>query len=323
VPEPVSRRGVLHAAAVLGISGGIAPLGAFAQALRKGPAEYYNQQGPVVSIAPGLDLGYREAWLGAPWDKPEAMLLIHGNIESSIVWYGWVPRLGAEYRLLQPDLPGFGRSTLPANFEWKLPNMAGIVAKFLDKMGVESAHVIAAKTGGSIGVEFAATYPQRTKTLVLATAPLSPERNPTDIPDLKTDAEKTRWLEERQRKSGASELDESKRLGSAASKQQIEFYNKMMLATRPEPSYSLMKMLTDGRNSKHLENLLPRITAPTLVITSDRNAMVSVPEALGNQQKIPNSRLLVITSDAYHIILANTDEVVTNIRAFLAAHKRA
>jgi pimeloyl-ACP methyl ester carboxylesterase len=330
MPNQVSRRGLLQAATALGISGGLDPLRALAQeAPGRGPAEYYNKQGPVVSIAPGLELGYRDDWLGAPWEKPEVMLLIHGNIESSIVWYGWVPRLGSEYRLLRPDLPGFGRSTLPANFEWKLPNVAAVLAKFLDKMGVESAHVIAAKTGGAIGVQFAASYPQRTKTLVLATAPLSPDPKQADkpgapyMPEFKTNAEKSRWLEERQRQSGANELDESKRLGSAASKQQIDFYNKMMLATRPEPSYSLMKMLTDGRNSKHLESLLPRITAPTLVITSDRNAMVSVPQAFGNQQKIPNARLLVITSDAYHIILANTDEVVTNIRAFIATHKRA
>jgi pimeloyl-ACP methyl ester carboxylesterase len=98
----------------------------------------------------------------------------------------------------------------------------------------------------------------------------------------------------------------------------------MMAATRPEPSNGLSNMLVDGRNSKYLESLLPQITAPTLVITSDRNAMVSVSEAYGNQQKIPNSRLLVITSDAYHIILANTAEVVTNVRAFIkGAHKSA
>lgn len=98
----------------------------------------------------------------------------------------------------------------------------------------------------------------------------------------------------------------------------------MMLATRPEPSYSVSKMLAEGRNSKYLESLLPRITSPTLVITSDRNAMVSVPQAFDNQRMIPNSRLLVITSDAYHIILANTDDVVTNVRAFIKdAHKSA
>lgn len=326
----VSRRSLLQAATALGISGGLDPLTVSAQeSPGKGPAEYYNKQGALVPIAPGFELGYRDDWLGAPWERPEVMLLVHGNLESSIVWYGWVPRLGPEYRLLRPDLPGFGHSAMPANFEWTLPNVAGVLVRFLDKMGIESAHVIGAKTGGAIAVQFAASYPKRTRTLVLATAPISPDPKQADrpgapyMPDFKTDAEKTRWLEERDRKSGSNELDQSKRLGSAASKEEIDFYNSMMLATRPEPSYSVMKMLSDGRSSRHLENLLPRITAPTLVITSDRNAMVPVAQALDYQQKIPDSRLLVVTSDAYHIILANTDEIVANIRSFIATHKRA
>jgi 3-oxoadipate enol-lactonase len=309
--DMVSRRGLLQAATALGIStvaGGLDPADALAQEAHGGePAEYYNKQGQVVSIAPGLQLGYRDDWLGEPWEKPEVMLMIHGNIESGVVWFGWVPRLGPEYRLLRPDLPGFGHSTIPANFEWKLPQVASVLAQFLDKMGVESAHIIGAKTGGAIAVQFAASYPQRTRTLVLATAPVSPVPIQTNRPPAPADP-----------------LDQSNRLGSAASKQEIDFYNKMTAATRPEPSNGLGKMLVDGRNSKYLESLLPQIISPTLVITSDRNAMVSVPEAYGNQQKIPNSRLLVITSDAYHIILANTADVVTNVRAFIkGAHKSA
>ena len=309
--DMVSRRGLLQAATALGIStvaGGLDPADALAQEARGGgPAEYYNKQGQVVSIAPGLQLGYRDDWLGEPWEKPEVMLMIHGNIESGVVWFGWVPRLGAEYRLLRPDLPGFGHSTISANFEWKLPQVASVLAQFLEKMGVESAHIIGAKTGGAIAVQFAASYPQRTRTLVLATAPLSPVAIQANRPPAPADP-----------------LDQSNRLGSAASKQEIDFYNKMMAATRPEPSNGLSKMLVDGRNSKYLESLLPQITSPTLVITSDRNAMVSVSEAHANTQKIPNSRLLVITSDAYHIILANTAEVVTNVRAFIqGAHKSA
>ncbi len=111
-------------------------------------------------------------------------------------------------------------------------------------------------------------------------------------------------------------------MGSAASREQVAFYDKMIEATVPEPSRSMRKMLTEGRNSKYLEGLLPKIKAPTLIITSDRNAMVPVPAAVANQKMIPNSRLLVITSDAYHIILANTDEVVANVRAFIKEHRK-
>src|SRR6266576_7358751 len=55
------------------------------------------------------DIFYRDDWFGEPWRKPETVILIHGNGESSIVWYAWLPRMGQEFRVLRLDLPGFGR----------------------------------------------------------------------------------------------------------------------------------------------------------------------------------------------------------------------
>src|ERR1700732_2857939 len=110
--DMVSRRGLLQAATALGIStvaGGLDRADALAQEAHGAvPAEYYNKQGQFISIAPGLQLGYRDDWLGEPWEKPEVMLMIHGNIESGVVWFGWVPRLGAGYRLTRAGLAGFG-----------------------------------------------------------------------------------------------------------------------------------------------------------------------------------------------------------------------
>src|SRR5208282_6881776 len=99
-------------------------------------------------------------------------MLIHGNDESSVVWFGWVPRMGQEFRLLRPDLPGFGQSKVPAGFEWSLPSLATFVAGVLDKAGVESAHIIGAKTGGAIAMQFAADYPARTRTLSVVHVPV-------------------------------------------------------------------------------------------------------------------------------------------------------
>jgi pimeloyl-ACP methyl ester carboxylesterase len=116
---------------------------------------------------------YKEDWLGAPWLNGEPVLLLHGNLETSEIWYGWVPRMAQQFRLFRPDLPGFGRSTAPRDFEWSLANFAKLVVNFLDAIGVASAHIVGAKTGGAIAMQFAATYPQRTRTLVVASGPFS------------------------------------------------------------------------------------------------------------------------------------------------------
>jgi len=93
------------------------------------------------------DFFYREDWLGEPWRKPEPVVLIHGNDESSVEWYAWVPRMAQEYRLIRPDLPGLGHSNIPRGFEYSLPNLARFVTQVMDKAGVESAHIVGAKTG--------------------------------------------------------------------------------------------------------------------------------------------------------------------------------
>jgi pimeloyl-ACP methyl ester carboxylesterase len=80
--------------------------------------------------------------------------------------------------VLRPDLPGLGRSRIPAGFEWTLPSLAAFVAHVLDKAGVDTAHIIGAKAGGAIAMQFAADYPARTRTLsVVHVATADPNRS--------------------------------------------------------------------------------------------------------------------------------------------------
>jgi 3-oxoadipate enol-lactonase len=250
--------------------------------------------GSIVSVRPGLQMFYREDWLGAPWLDPEPAVLLHGNLETGEIWYGWVPRMAQQFRLFRPDLPGYGHSTVPANFEWSLANLAKVVADFLDAIGVQSAHIIGAKTGGAIAMQFAATYPQRARTLVVASGPFGPV-------DTKLE-----------------NASQQVRLGSAASKEEIAYFDKLRNQTSLDTRGDIAKVLS----VVNLDNLLPRITARTLIITSDRSALQSVETVLRYQPKIPNSRLLVLASDAYHVAVANADECVTNVLAFIQESKQ-
>ena len=98
---------------------------------------------PVRSVKEDYkeDFFYREDWLGEPWRKPEPVVLIHGNDESSVEWYAWVPRMAQEYRLIRPDLPGLGHSNVPRGFEYSLANLARFVTQVMDKAGVDSAQI--------------------------------------------------------------------------------------------------------------------------------------------------------------------------------------
>src|ERR1041385_2499503 len=75
------------------------------------------------------DLFYREDWLGEPWRKPDPALLIHGNDESSVEWYAWIPPMAQEYRLVPPGAPGMGHSKIPRGFEYYLGNLPLFIHK--------------------------------------------------------------------------------------------------------------------------------------------------------------------------------------------------
>src|SRR5258706_1403349 len=281
----VSRRGLLQAgggaAAMLGVSAMVGEQ-AFAQPAGNGPKE---------------DLFYREDYFGEPWRKPETAVLIHGNDESSIVWYGWLPRMGQEFRLIRPDLPGFGRSKVPPRFEWSLKSLATFVAQVMDKAGVPSAHIIGAKTGGAIAMQFAADYPARTRTLSVASGPASVIQVTKPSPILQHD-----------------------RLGTGASKEMIEYWNTM-LATAPEEGKNGLQTALSKFDLAR-DGVLQRIKAPSLIITADKSALQSVEKVRKYQLAIPNSRLVVLHSDAYHIAAANADECVTNVLAFIKETKQ-
>ena len=276
----ISRRDLLRAGG--GTAAALAARRVFAQSV------------PVRSIPKDYkeDLFYREDWLGEPWRKPETAVLIHGNDESSTEWYAWVPRMAREYRLIRPDLPGLGHSKIPSGFEYSLSSLATFVTQVMDKAGVESAHIIGAKTGASVAMRLAADHPRRTRSLVVAGGPVVPVNieNPSPIP-------------------------QRDRLGSRASKELVDYWNQIFSTANHEGVAGLNKAMSNFDLAK--EGVLQRIMAPALVITGDQSKMHSVEKARAYQRLIPNSRLVVIQSDAYHIAAANADECVTHTLAFL------
>src|SRR5262245_27681324 len=158
--QGISRRALFR----LG-GGAVATAGVGALAGLEAPPTVLAQSAPVRTIGDDYreDFFYREDWLGEPWRKPETAVLIHGNDESSVEWYAWVPRMAQEYRLIRPDLPGLGHSKIPAGFAYSLASLATFVTQVMDRAGIESAHIVGAKTGASVAMRLAADYPRRTR----------------------------------------------------------------------------------------------------------------------------------------------------------------
>jgi len=240
------------------------------------------------------ELFLRDDWFGAPWLEPDAVVLIHGAIESGIIWYEWIPALAKESRVIRPDLPGCGLSTVPDGFEWTFRGLAAYIARALDEAGVESAHVVGAKTGGPIAMQFAADFPERTRSLSVVSGPASVIEisNPSPIP-------------------------QRDRLGSSASPEMVEFWETMTREAPASGTAGLNEALANFDLVR--DGVLQRIKADTVVITSDRSALQSVEKVRAYQMEIPNSRLVVLQSDAYHIAVAQPHECLANVIRLIRA----
>lgn len=103
----------------------------------------------------------------------EAVLLLHGFGASSYSWRKVIPRLAEGYRVIAPDLNGFGWTRRPDSPDaYTIEGQARMVIGLLDALGIDRAHVVGHSYGGGLALWLAATRAQRVRSLVLVNSTL-------------------------------------------------------------------------------------------------------------------------------------------------------
>ncbi len=115
-----------------------------------------------------IDLPNKEtlAYLEMGSAQNETLVLLHGNMSSSVHYLPVLEDLAKAYHVLAMDLRGFGDSTYHTPIE-HLDDFADDVTAFLDLKNIDACYVAGWSTGGGIGLSLAARYPNRFKKLVL------------------------------------------------------------------------------------------------------------------------------------------------------------
>ncbi len=112
-----------------------------------------------------IDIFYREA--GNP-DRP-TILLLHGFPTSSHMFRDLIPALADEFHLVAPDYPGYGFSSMPAvdEFDYSFDNVARLVGKFIDEIGLDRYSLYLMDYGAPVGFRIAAARPDRVDSLII------------------------------------------------------------------------------------------------------------------------------------------------------------
>ena len=139
-------------------------------AMTFGPLRSASAQQPVKvfhkTIKVGdLDIFYREA---GPQDAP-AILLLHGFPTSSQMFRNLIPALADKYRVIAPDYPGYGHSSMPAHdqFTYTFDNLAKVIDEFTGKVGLTKYALYVQDYGAPVGYRLAAQHPERITAIVV------------------------------------------------------------------------------------------------------------------------------------------------------------
>ena len=126
-----------------------------------------TEQNPEIGqtiSAGGIATNYHDAGKGNP------VVLIHGSGPGVTAWANWrtvIPKLSEAFRVIAPDMAGFGYTARTADAVYDLDSWVTHALEFLDALGIGRTHIVGNSFGGALAIALAIRAPERVERLVL------------------------------------------------------------------------------------------------------------------------------------------------------------
>ena len=126
-----------------------------------------NTQDPELGssvTANGLKTNYHDKGTG------DTVILIHGSGPGVTAYANWrltIPELSRKFRVLAPDIAGFGYTERKPDTEYNLDYWIAHLIGFMDALDIERAHLIGNSFGGALTLALASRFPERVNHIVL------------------------------------------------------------------------------------------------------------------------------------------------------------
>jgi pimeloyl-ACP methyl ester carboxylesterase len=252
----------------------------------------------------------------------KSVVLIHGiGDNAALDWQALVPQLAREYRVLSFDLPGFGRSD-KANVLYSPANYTAFVKHVVEKYVRGPYHVVGHSMGGAVALRYAASYPRDIDRLVLADVAGILHRSsysqylshlgisllPTYFPGQSEQIGKL--IGQVLGKAERLNLDPELVIGNATMRQKV-------LQASPSKIAGLALVLDD------FSELIPRVTAPTLIVWGRNDTIAPLRTGRLLQTTLPDAHLEILENSAHVPMQDNSDKFNSLVLGHLHASASA
>ncbi|MGK5739914.1 alpha/beta fold hydrolase [Micromonospora sp. URMC 103] len=270
----------------------------------------------------GVDVFYREA---GPTRGP-VVLLPHGYPCSSFQYRNLMAALGDRWRLVAPDLPGFGYSATPADFDYTFAGYGRFLRRFVDTLGLDRYAIYLHDYGSQHGFRLALSAPDRVAALIVQNGDVyadafgpkyAPLRTYWADPTPQRRAELAATVSEKGfRAEFVGELPE--RLADRVSPD-LWTLAWAQLRTPPRPEI-ILGIFTDQANTladfPRIQAYLREHRPPTLIVWGPHDGYMPAEAARAYLRDLPDAELHLL--DGGHWALeTNLDEIVSRARDFL------
>ncbi len=243
------------------------------------------------------------------------VVLLHGIGGNRSHWDDQLAALAPEFTAVAPDARGYGDSD-DDDGPLAFADLAGDVLRVLDHFGAARAHLVGLSLGGRVARDLCLRHPGRVATLVLANTHAGFDALAPEAVDAFIGARRGPFLAGKAPHELAPELARGV-LGSAAPARARERLLASLGALRKNAYLKTLEAsVRDDRGAP-----VERIAVPTLVVTSDEDAVYPPATAQALARRIPGARLAVIAGAGHLSNLERPEAFNDTLRAFLREHR--
>jgi pimeloyl-ACP methyl ester carboxylesterase len=297
-------------------------------------------------LTPGAESDYgrsgRAPWLDVDWQSAQHRLRIDGREvnycelgEGPVIlwihglgasWQSWLenmPDLARDHRVVAMDLPGFGYSEMPEQ-DISIDYYATWTCRLLDALEIDSAAVVGNSMGGFVGAELAIRAPERVERLAVVSPAIFWQDRRRAQPLLQlarlSDAIVARGLARITDDVATRPRLRAWALASAGFRYPHhiapELAHEMVRSARRTDGFlPALEALADYP----LEEELPRISCPTLIVWGAHDQLVPVRDSERLADLIPDARREVFERTGHVAMLERPERFNRVLRDFLAA----